>query len=130
MLRFNLPSFLISLLLLAILVFIALYVRDGFVRPFLGDVLVVIWLFYFLRSFLRPSDNVLILITLLIAYCIEIAQYFKILTWLGLEHIAALRIVFGATFDFYDLLAYTLGAGALWVINRICMRQIIRQSAP
>lgn len=106
------------MLLLAILVFIAVFVRDQFVRPFLGDVLVVIWLFYFLKAFLKVSNNKLACGVLVFAYLVEIAQYFKVITWLGLGHVQWLRIVFGATFDTYDLLAYTVGFALIWLVNK------------
>ena len=113
MLRLCWKSLLISVLLLLVLTYIALYVRDQFVRPFLGDVLVVIWLYYSLKSVLNVSVNRLALGVLFIAYAVELAQYFNVIAWLGLEHIKAVRIIFGATFDPLDLLAYTLGAFAV-----------------
>lgn len=118
--RFSLPFFLVSMLLLAILVFIAVCVRDQFVRPFLGDVLVVIWLFCFLKAFLKVSNGKLAFGVLVFAYLVEAAQYFNVIAWLGLGHVQWLSIVFGATFDAYDLLAYTLGFALIFLIARAC----------
>lgn len=48
------------IVLLAVEIFIALFVHDSVVRPYIGDVLVVIVLYFFVRIFLpegrRMSD--------------------------------------------------------------------------
>ncbi|MDO6706638.1 DUF2809 domain-containing protein [Photobacterium sp. 1_MG-2023] len=111
MIRFSLHRCLISLTLLAILVFIALYVKDSFIRPFIGDVLVVIWIYACVTTVVQCKPWVASLGVLLFAYSIEWAQYVQVLTWLGLADHTALRIIFGATFDWLDLLAYTIGCG-------------------
>ncbi|AXX92169.1 hypothetical protein CPU12_01060 [Malaciobacter molluscorum LMG 25693] len=102
-------SLIISFLLFIILVCIALFVHDSFIRPFLGDSLVVIWLYFTFKTFLKVSSFWLSIFVLFIAYIIEFLQYIQILSFLGLEHIRILTIVFGSTFDINDILAYTLG---------------------
>ncbi|MDC7239022.1 MAG: DUF2809 domain-containing protein [Spirochaetales bacterium] len=119
MIRFSFKDFIISILLLGLLVYIALFVRDRFIRPFLGDVLVVIWLYYTLKAFLNISCGRLAFGVFIFSYLIEFAQYFRVISWLGLEDVAIVRIVFGATFDFMDLLAYTLGWLVILGIDRI-----------
>ena len=49
---------------------------------------------------------------------LEIAQHFNIVSILGLQHIDPVRIIFGATFDWLDLLAYTVGWGCILFIER------------
>ncbi|MFA0464947.1 DUF2809 domain-containing protein, partial [Vibrio sp. 10N.261.45.F1] len=49
-LRFSVKNGLKSLVCFIALAVIALYVRDSFIRPTFGDVLVVVWLYYFLAS--------------------------------------------------------------------------------
>ncbi len=115
MITFNVKHFLVSMLLFAILVFIALFVRDSFVRPFLGDVLVVIWMYTFLAAFLSIRHKALSLFVLAFAYCVEIAQYFRLVEALGLQNNTLASIVIGSTFDWLDMLAYTLGWGVIWV---------------
>ncbi len=121
-----------SMLLLALLVYIAMYVNDQFVRPFLGDVLVVIWLFFVLRAFLRMPDMKLALVVLGIAYLVEISQYFQVIRWLGLSHVKVLSVIFGATFDMADLLAYTLGWLVLvgWILMARKLLQSVRSIQP
>ncbi len=108
-LGFNKAYFVCCLVLFALLAYIALFVNDQFVRPFLGDVIVVVWLYTVFKSFLLVKSSWLAHFVLLFSYAIEVAQYFKLVSLLGLEHIKAVRIIFGATFDWLDLLAYTLG---------------------
>ncbi len=112
MFKFQVRSFLLSTVLLALLIFIAAFVHDRFIRPFGGDVLVVVWLYFFLKSFLNMSPLKLSIAVLLFAYGIEIAQYFNLVNLLGLEDYKLARIIIGSTFDPMDLLAYTIG----WVL--------------
>ena len=89
---------------------IALYVHDQLIRPWIGDMLVVILLFALCRSVIRANHYLLSLAVLLFAYAIEIGQYFNLVARLGLEQNRLARVVIGATFDLHDLLAYTVGA--------------------
>ncbi len=105
---FSLKHALFSLGLLVVLTIIALFVRDSFIRPFLGDVLVVIWLYYAVASLWRPSPLKLMLYVVAFSFCIEFSQYFQVLKLLNIDS-KALNIVLGSTFDPMDLVAYTLG---------------------
>jgi len=51
--QFNVKYCMLSLVLLAVLVLITGFVHDQFVRPFLGDALVVVWLYALLRTFIK-----------------------------------------------------------------------------
>ncbi|WP_198650426.1 DUF2809 domain-containing protein [Saccharospirillum mangrovi] len=115
MIRFSAFYFTLSSLLFGALLFIALFVNDRFVRPFLGDALVVVWLFYFLKTFLDVPSLPLAFGVLACSFLVEFAQYMEILAWLGLEDKPILKVVFGSTFDWKDLAAYTLGWFILWV---------------
>lgn len=102
----------LSVVLLATLVVIAVFVHDSFIRPFGGDVLVVVWLYFFMKSFLNMSYLRLSICVLFFAYGVEFAQYFNLVQLLGLQDYRLARIVLGSTFDPMDLLAYTIG----WVL--------------
>lgn len=121
-LKFCRAKALASLLLLVGLIYIALCVRDTLIRPILGDVLVVIWLYFFLSSFLGLSTRTLIFITLSIAFSVEFAQYLKLPKLLGIEPGTALSTILGATFDWLDLIAYITGGVICmvieWILNR------------
>lgn len=90
-------------------VYIALYVRDEFVRPYVGDFLVVILIYALIRAFFKFSMLSTALGVLIFSFVVEILQYFNIVEILGLGHSRFARIVIGTTFVWEDLIAYSLG---------------------
>ena len=92
--RKRLPYLIATLVLLATEVCIGLFVHDGFVRPFIGDVLVVILIYTFIRIF---------------SVIVELLQYLKIVEVLGLQDNAFLSTVIGTSFDIRDILCYFVG---------------------
>jgi hypothetical protein len=104
--------------LLAIEVFIALVVHDQFVRPFLGDVLVVILIYCFVRAlFAFPTVPALIGV-FGFACAIEVSQYFDLVKRLHVEHIPVLRVALGTHFDPLDFVAYAVGSLIVWLAER------------
>lgn len=99
-------------------VLIALYVHDAIVRPYVGDFLVVIMLYCFIRAFLLVRPGPVALFTLLFAYLVEFLQYANLLQALGLEDSRLARIIFGSSFEWIDMLAYTLGVLLVWLLDR------------
>lgn len=118
------PYIIASALLLATLLGIALFVRDGFVRPFLGDVLAASWLYVTGRAvFAKAPAWTIALATLAIAWGLELLQYLEALRWLGLEDVRVARVILGATFDPLDLLAYVLGVASVVGIEYVVARR-------
>jgi hypothetical protein len=112
--------FLLFVLLFIIEVLIALYVKDNFVRPYVGDLLVVILIYCFVRAFFKISIKWAAIAVLLFAYTVEVLQYFKLVKMLGLQKSTLANIVIGNTFQTGDLVAYTAGIGiVLLVENRL-----------
>jgi len=109
MLHFNRNYFLLTILLFVIEVFIALYVNDNFIRPYLGDVLVVILIYCFVKSFLKISVTKAAIGVLLFAFFVETLQYFAIIEILGLQDNQLARTVIGTSFAWEDILAYIVG---------------------
>lgn len=105
------------LLLFGIELGIGFFVHDRWIRPFLGDVLVVILLYCTLRAFFRISTGLAAGLVLAFAFCVETLQYLKIVDILGLQGYTWARIVIGTTFAWSDLLAYTLGVVLVLVIE-------------
>ena len=100
------------LLFLAVLfveVFIALFVRDRFIRPYGGDILVTVLLCAFGRIFLPRRMRLLPLWVFLFAVLVEAGQYFDFVTLLGLGGSRFFTVLLGSTFSFADILCY--GAG-------------------
>lgn len=117
-LTFNRNCFFLAIFWFLVEVAIARYIHDQFIRPFIGDVLVIVLLFYITKTFLALRDRALVIGAVLFAYAIETGQYFHLVSLLGLEHYRLARIVIGSTFDVMDLLAYTLGGALILLVRR------------
>lgn len=98
-----------SILLFLIELYIALYVDDNFVRPYLGDVLVVILIYAMVRTFFKIPIVTTAIGVLIFSFCVEILQYFEIVEILGLGSSSLARTVIGTTFVWEDLVAYSVG---------------------
>ena len=109
MFTFNLKYLLLTVFIFAIELAIALFVKDTIIRPFVGDVLVVVLIYCFLSIFLNFSHWKVAVGVLIFAYCIEILQYFDYVKLLGLENNRILSIAMGRTFEWTDFLAYFTG---------------------
>ncbi|CAM1374257.1 ribosomal maturation YjgA family protein [Tenacibaculum xiamenense] len=107
MFTFNKYYFLSFIILLLIEIGIAQL--SGFIRHTFGDFLVVILLYCMVKSFVKASSVSIALGVLIFAFTVEFLQLTSILEWVGLEDNRMAKIIFGATFSVYDLLAYTLG---------------------
>jgi len=103
-----------ALALFIIEVLIALFVTDGFVRGYLGDVLVVALVYAALRAMTRMSVAQ--------ALAVEIGQALGVLKMLGLADNRVAAVVFGGVFDVLDIAAYLAG-GALVVIAEMSFRR-------
>ena len=116
------------LILLAIEILIALYVKDRFIRPYGGDVLVAILICCLVRIFLIDRCRLLPLWVFLFSAAVEIAQLSDPVRLLGLENIALFRIVIGSTFSIADLLCYAAGCMAFMLAERLLLRDSINAS--
>lgn len=118
MLKFNKAYFGLTILLFGIEVLIALFVHDDFIRPYVGDVLVVILIYCFVKSILDLPEFVLAISVLLFAFAIEFLQYIKIVNVLGLEESELWRTVLGTSFAWLDMLAYVVGIGVVLMAEK------------
>ena len=117
-LQFSAKNGLRSLVCFIASVVIALFVRDSFIRPTFGDVLVVVWLYYFLASLFSMPVNWLVSLVVLIAFAVELGQLLQVAVWLGIEPSSLLAVILGATFDWKDLLAYCIGGLLCWWMEK------------
>ncbi|PIZ96292.1 MAG: DUF2809 domain-containing protein [Candidatus Magasanikbacteria bacterium CG_4_10_14_0_2_um_filter_33_14] len=83
--------------------------NNPFIRGFLGDIIVIIFIYSVIKIFFNIKPIKLSLSVLLFAYIIEFLQYFHFIELLGLQKNIIAQIILGSTFDVYDLLAYTIG---------------------
>ena len=116
--RFNKNSFIIAVAIFFVEIFIALFVNDVFVRPYGGDILVVILIYFFFNSFIQVKPLYLAVAVVFFAYAVEIGQYFKLIEVLGLQDYKIMQIVIGTSFAWEDIICYTLGGIICYLINR------------
>ncbi|WP_221392438.1 DUF2809 domain-containing protein [Dyadobacter sp. NIV53] len=109
MFQLNKKYLVFTLLLLFTEIIIALYAHDQIIRPYGGDFLVVILLYCFVKSIVNLEVIIAAIAVLLFSYLIEILQYFHIVEVLGLGNSKAARVIMGNSFEWADMLAYTLG---------------------
>ena len=114
---FNKKYFAATILLFAIEVLIALFLTDNFVRPFVGDVIVVILIYCFFKTFFNIPSLIISLFTLLFSVSVETFQYFHIIEKLGLENNQLARVVIGTSFSWNDIIAYVLGLTIILIID-------------
>ncbi|WP_026753731.1 DUF2809 domain-containing protein [Sediminibacter sp. Hel_I_10] len=115
--RFHRNFFIAALFLLTVEVCIALFIKQGSIRHTFGDVLATILLYCIFRSFLDVKPLYLAISVLLFSYAIEFSQLLNLLEILGLRENKFLTIVLGSTFHTLDLIAYTLGALFIFIID-------------
>ncbi len=111
----------LTIAIFAIEFIIAMYVRDSFIRPHVGDVLVVVLIYCFIRCFIPKGVKHLPLYVFIFAAVVEFMQYFHIADKLEI-HNRVIRIILGSTFDWYDLLAYAVGCLLIYIIRGIVSR--------
>ncbi len=110
-------------------VYIALFVRDNFIRPYFGDVLVTALICCFIRVFFpleayslkRKGVWIMPLGVFAFSVCVEIAQYFNYVDLLGLGHIEFFRIVMGTGFAVEDIWCYAVGC-AFFLLAEVFLR--------
>lgn len=109
MLGFKRRYFIFTLLIFFTELIIALFIHDGIIRPYIGDFLVVILIYCFIRSFFNLPVLSTAVFVLLFSYMVETLQYFKIVERLGLQNYKLAGVIIGTSFGWTDILAYTLG---------------------
>ncbi len=100
-----------SAVILLVEILIALFVRDAFIRPYGGDILVTVLLCCFVRVFFPTGVRLLPLYVFLFAFAVEIGQYFDFVRLIGLADSAFFSTLLGRSFSWIDVLCY--GAGCL-----------------
>ena len=107
------------LILLAMEIFIAIYVHDNFIRPYLGDSIVVVLIYVLImglfnipRSF--KSKNITALAVLSFSFIVEGLQAISFINYTGLADNKFARIILGTSFSWWDMLAYV--GGYLFII--------------
>jgi uncharacterized membrane protein YGL010W len=127
--RFSKKHFFIFVFVFLVEVYIALFVTDQIIRPFVGDVLIVVLIYSFVRTFFDVRNRLrLAVCILLFSYSVELSQYFDLVSILGLADSKLATIVIGTSFDWRDLLAYTIGFILILVGSRVLSQRKPRLS--
>jgi hypothetical protein len=100
-------------------VVIALFVRDRFIRPYFGDVLVVILVYCSIKAFIDLPSLPAAIGVLLFAFMIEFLQYLNIVEILGMEKSKIISTVLGTSFAWNDMLAYIAGFIVIVVAEKL-----------
>ena len=115
----NIKYVILFFVTLVVEIFIALFARDSFIRPYVGDMLVVVVIYFFIRSFTKKKIRYLPIGIFIFAVFVECLQYINIVEILGLNDNKFMSILIGRTFDFKDIMCYLIGCVILLIWERI-----------
>lgn len=116
--KFSLKYFIAFITLLAAITAIALFIESGFIRNHFGDILIVIFIYCFIRTFIAGKIKFLWLYIFLFATLVEFMQYFDLVYMLGLGHSQLARVIIGTTFDWWDIVMYFIGCVMVYFFER------------
>lgn len=97
---------------------IALFVKDGFIRPIFGDVLAVMMVYCGWLSIFDTRRITAAIVAFVVRVCVEVLQAVQFITLIGLEQNAVAKTVLGTTFAWTDILAYAIGVLAALGIDQ------------
>nr|WP_042289883.1 DUF2809 domain-containing protein [Nonlabens ulvanivorans] len=108
----------LTVVLFIIEVVIAIYINDSFIRPFLGDVLVVGLIYCAVMAITSYRVVMVAIGTLIFSYMVELAQYAQVVDLLGLSDNKWARIIIGTSFSWWDMVCYTIGFIIILLIEK------------
>lgn len=115
--RFDLLSLAWAVALFVLLVLLATVgARWGWVRSFFGDVLAVAWVYVVFKTFVATRVLPLALVAFGVGLLVELGQFLASTWHLHIPN-RALRIVLGATADWWDVVAYAIGFVAVLAVE-------------
>ena len=98
----------VFVLLLAVEVLIALFVHDSFVRPYVGDMIVTVVVWSFMRIIFPDRFKLMSLYVMIFAVLVEVGQYFHYTELLGITN-PVLVTMMGTSFAWADIACYAVG---------------------
>ena len=119
---FNKNYFIIFVLLLLTELYIGFFIHDSIIRPYIGDLLVVILIYAFVRIFIYSAYFKVALFTFVFACLVETAQYYNLISLLGLQNNGTARVLIGTSFSWIDILAYFGGFIIIIIVETFLAR--------
>ncbi len=107
-LKMRLAFLAVFVLLFAVEVLIALFVHDSFVRPYVGDMIVTVVVWSFLRIIFPDKFRLMSLYVMIFAVLVEVGQYFHYTELLGITN-PILVTMMGTSFAWADIACYAVG---------------------
>jgi hypothetical protein len=119
MITFNRRYFVLAVLIFAVEILIALFAHDQIVRPYVGDVLVVVLIYCAVKSFLDTPVLTTALSVLAFSFVVESLQYLNIVDRLGLQNSKIAATIIGTSFAWIDICAYIIGIILVLIFEKI-----------
>ena len=117
--KINIKYILGFIILLLTEIFIALFIHDSIIRPNVGDILVVILMYTFIRGFTKKPEKFLPIYLFCFATLVEVSQYYHVVRLLHLQNNKILATIIGSSFDIKDILCYLIGSVLLIIWEKI-----------
>lgn len=108
--KINIKYLIAFIVIFLIEVVIALFINDKIIRPYIGDILVIVLMYTFIRSFIKKPIRYLPIYLFVFGVFDEVIQYFNIVKVMGWQSNRILSIIIGSTFDIKDILCYLMGS--------------------
>ena len=115
-------NLIVFLTLTGIEILIALFVHDDFIRPYVGDIIVIAVIYYFVRIFFPDGLKYLLLYIFAFSVMIEFAQLLE-LTKLVSGNNRFLEILLGTFFSVWDIVCYAAGFIIVGIIETVIKKQ-------
>lgn len=117
-----------AVLFFLICVSIVFYSRElGQLRWFIWDIISVMLLYSLVQWIYRFNPWILILALLLLAFFIEMLQYFHFVIYMWWEKNQAMNPIFGSVYDPIDIIAYTIGWILIYSIDITIIKEKFRK---
>ena len=120
--RERLAYLLVFLALTGVEVVIGVFFHDDFVRPYVGDALIVVVLWALVRCVAPRGLRWLPGAIFAFACAVEALQAIHLVDRLGITS-PLLRTLMGTSFAWGDILAYAVGCGLLWGLELLIRRR-------
>ncbi len=124
----RLPYIIATVILLAVEIYIGMFVRDKFIRPYGGDILVTMLLCTLIRSAIGAKrsvkqSGVICVLVFIFSVVVEITQYFRLDKFLGVDG-TLLGIIIGSGFSYIDIVCYAVGCLLFFAAEQIVLSQL------